>query len=1291
MSARLDSHPVFDPAILRGFHLLESDAGTGKTWTITGLVVRALIERRLDIDQVLVVTFTNAATAELAARIRERIAMMVVLLEDRIADREPRTDELFCTEYLGRIADPGAALASLRVALSRIDEAAVRTIHGFCQRVIDEYGLTIGLPQRLEVGEGDIGWIDELVADWWRRHAVPASADQLALLADSGATPERLTQLVRAIHANPGARRTTPAGDWRELATGLAALRTRLADVLAEESGALLDWIGIKGNVNGKQVRSDWARGWLARLSHWCASGNTGTGMARLARDKLAEDAFRLSSERFEQALSGRAMPAFRVPALCSELARHLARCGTVAAQLAETIWRDTEAQRLERRRGAARLGFDELLLIVHEALADPDCGAELARALREQYPLALIDECQDTDALQWAIFRRIYLARSDRGCEGEGEGEGFDRCQGGAPAGAAGSRGAAAGNSGLILVGDPKQAIYAFRGADVYSYLEARAGSPRLHALHENQRSVPGLIDAVNALFSAGRPFDVTGIEFTAARAGTRRRRVLHGEGRADGRAPLTVMCFEGGAGGEPMTIEQATGRAVAATVAEIDYLLRAGLRLDDQPLEPADIAVLVDSHVQGSRIKQALGMLGIGAAEISRDSVIASPEGAQLLRWLAAVADPADAGLIRSALLAVPGGFDAASLDALADDAPRWAAWVEHFAACRETWARLGAQAALRRLLFATGAAGRLAALRDGERRLTNLLHLFELLAASDEAARGPRQGWRWLARARAGGAPARDAVELRLDSDENLIRILTVHKSKGLEFPFVFLPFAWQGKKPKSEPPIVHHIGPESRSGRAAHWQAVLELSDAPDPGVCEQAVFEKQAESVRRLYVALTRAEQRCYVVWGPASAASDSALGRLLQALEKAGAPFRGIAVWQELAPAESMALLGADATPPRPAAANPGASAAVARLITGSIVESCAGCPPPPRARTFTGAIRQPWIRTSFSALHARLSDERTGSDEADERPDHDQLDRPAIASGNDASGNDAAGNDAAGSARTLDVVVGSIAASDQIRFAFPAGARAGACLHAILEQCALDQPVAPSLVAQQLERAGFHNTDRLAVSRWLDEVLDTPLHAPDGRAVSLRALSPQSCVREMDFLLAASGVDDQALLQALATEYPVEPGIARWHWDGFLRGFIDLVFEHEGRWYVLDWKSNRLGERFDAYSHFAIEASMRTHTYSLQACLYLLALHRFLRLRLPNYDWDRDIGGAFWVFLRGVRPAPAAGLKVTHGVHASKPSRELIERLDRLLGGAGSQAQAGRLADGRLSHGIRR
>ncbi|MFA7665008.1 MAG: UvrD-helicase domain-containing protein [Burkholderiaceae bacterium] len=1262
----LDSHPVFDAGILRGFQLLESDAGTGKTWSIAGLVVRAIVEEGLEIDRILVVTFTNAATAELATRIRERIEQMIAVIEAG-GDDPGFEPDLFCIAYLPRLADRALALRRLRIARARIDEASVRTIHGFCQRVIESHGLSIGLTGALQAGEGDGRWLREAVAAWWRKEVVAAPPPVAALLTETRIDPERLAQWVAAIHANPGAERRPPEIDRHALAGRLAALRTRFAEVLPEQGPVLLDWLSQKGRVNGRMIRRDWADVSLRALADW-ATALAGQAMAGRERADFVKQVHRLSTERFEAAvLAG--MPASDLPGLCSDLYATLVQAGMLSVALAEEVWNTLHGQRRRHLAEGGQPDFDDLLAIVDEALAESASGPALAAALRERYPLALVDECQDTDARQWAIFRRIHLDTGPTRPEAPG---------------------------GLVLVGDPKQAIYAFRGADVYSYLAASRAGPQRHVLRENQRSVPALIAAVNSLFEPGDAFGVPGIDFAPARVGARRRRALAGPAApaaVSPPAPLTVLRIGAGPEGELLDNEQACAAAAAAVVAEIVRLLEQPLRLDERPVAASDCAVLVDSHWQGSLVKRLLADAGIGAVEVSREPVVATAEAEVLSRWLAAVAEPGDDALLRAALLTLPCGLDAAGLAALAAEPVAWGRWAAHFGQCRDTWVQAGAQAALRRLLFDTGAAARLAGLRDGERRLTNLLHLFELIAGADEAAQGPRQAWRWLARARSGGADGHSEVlELRLDSDERLVRILTVHKSKGLEFPFVFLPFVWRGRSPSPAAPFVHHEGPASLSGTAPDWRAVLELAEPPLEPARAQRAFEQRAEAMRLLYVALTRAEQRCCLVWAAAASAAESALAQRLAALpgsslagawadagpaDKRAAERAELATapeaWLAAAPAGSLALVDvARPAEARPAEAWPaGQPGPVARVgsaaqaaVAGPVAPTgpATALPREPRLRPFTARIPAPWLRTSFSALVERLTlgDEvdRSGFTTAtdDEQRDHDQVDRVVAGEGDEV---------APGFAGTDPRVAGA-----DIRFSFPAGTRAGSCLHGILEHFEAGTPLDRRRVARQLVRAGFHDPAPEGVAAWLDEVLAADLTAVAGHGFSLRDVAADAKLMELDFLLPGHGVDDAAVLGAIASEYPLDAVVAGSHWTGFLRGFIDLVFEHDGRWYVLDWKSNHLGGAPDDYAAPGIAAAMAAHAYPVQLCLYLLVLHRLLRKRLADYDWDRHVGGAFWVFLRG---AGLAGQPVGTGIHASKPSRALIERLDALFDGAGS------------------
>ena len=1215
MSDPLVAHPVFDDGILDGLHLLEADAGTGKTWTIAGLVVRALIERELGIEQLLVVTFTNAATAELGARIRQRIAQLERLLDDRIEARATAVDEPFCVAFAAGLDDTAAlrARSALRIALARVDEMAVHTIHGFCQRVVDEHALSIGVPSGLPVSADSAAPELDRLADWWRAQAREASPARLLAFGLAGLTPDALHAAVKALAANPLARVEPAAGDWRAVEGELTALRDELAAALGREGDALLDWIGVKGNADGNRFRVAWVTKWLDALRRFCADPHPA---------ELPDAIGKLAAPRF-----GDRPPPSTIPAICERLSTLAASIARLPAWIAQEIAAVAAAERRDDLARAQSLGFDDLLRLVHDALADREGGVALATALRERHPLALIDECQDTDPLQWAIFRRIYV---DDAPSGSGQ----------AP-------------PALVLVGDPKQAIYAFRGADVYSYLDARDAVRRIHRLGENQRASRALVAAINAIFRRERPFLVDEIGFSEAGVGARPRRPLEaGDGAS--RAALTVVRLQADPESGWLGASAARRQAVDACVAEIGRLLGSGARLGDSALRPADIAVLVNAHWQGTEIKRALAAAGIGAAEVSRDSVLATLECSELMRIVAAIADPTDPGLLRAALATTLLGEDARSLRALDSDAGGALVTASRFARAREDWRRHGPIAALRRLIRDEDVGARLAATRDGDRRLTNLLHLVELLGDDEEARRGPQQALHaWVRRRLAGEADERETEELRLESDEDLVRILTVHKSKGLEFPVVFLPYAWSSKSPRlAIPQTWHERAPEG------HWRAVLDF--APTQETTRQCASESHAEALRAMYVALTRAEQRCYLFWGVAAGAQYSPLAWLLAGVDpsvqkdwrpgfKAPQPLdvqavdRGLDACRERANASDPASVVVVDAPALAAGLGPtqageGAAGDERHALADVRPEALT-------ARPWRATIAAPLVTTSFSAIVSALHADDGGAraQDAVERPDHDQFPAP------------------------LDEAPAAGEAS--IRFRFPSGAQAGVCLHGVLEDARFDARFDRRAVADRLLRGGYRRFDAGQVAEWLEQVVAAPMRDAQGETIRLPEVPMARQVRELDFLLCGHAVSDRALIETVGTEFAIDAAAGAARWSGFLRGFVDLVFEHGGRYYLLDWKSNHLGDSATRYAAGPLAAAMRANAYSLQACLYALALHRWLRRRLRGYDYERHFGGALYVFLRG------AGLEVPGvervGVHASRPSARLIDALDRLFAAA--------------------
>jgi exodeoxyribonuclease V beta subunit len=839
-------------------------------------------------------------------------------------------------------------------------------------------------------------------------------------------------------------------------------------------------------------------------------------------------------------------------------------------------------AQRFAERNAQS---YDDLLLKLQRALAGAG-GETLVRALRERFPYALIDEFQDTDPVQWGIFRTIYNS-ADPDCHA------------------------------AFLVGDPKQSIYGFRGADVYAYLDAVGGRGEPLRLAQNQRSVPGLVRATNALFGvAANPFRVDAIRFEPVVAAPRARDALV-DGGSDA-APLRIALAPPKDKGAPQNRMWGRAWACRLLVDEIARLLAGGadgsIRLGARGLRAGDIAVLVNDRYRAADARDALAAHGIACAEISNETVFRSSESDQLERVLLAVAAPKDSGHIRGALVTDLVGLTATQLLALEADA-EWEAVLAEFDGYHQTWRTHGLMRMLRDFFRARRVPANLARYRDGERRLTNLYHLCELLHQAEQQLHGLDALVSWLAGRRDDAVT--EEAQLRLESDANLVQIVTIHKSKGLEYPVTFVPFLWDVKSHVDDEGIVAHHADTPPHG------LVLDSGSANFDQAVSAARDEELAEKVRMAYVALTRAKNRCYLFTGALLGNEFSALGWLLHSTDRKQVKAK--------LPRDAAAL---SAQIEHLRAAAPGDVGWLEAGAGGRQLSMTLAAAPMLAARTHVRDIAPGFGLSSFSNL--RLSVAR---DDDDPLPDHDQ-EQPALAP-----------------------VAAPLAPGGQ-RFAFPKGSDAGVCLHAMLEHLDFAAPSA-TVVRDQLARAGYPPAWSGEVIEWLGEVLQAPMPDPAGGApIRLVDIERASALRELSFHLAVREFAPRRVAGIAAAHGVAVVELSRERLDGYLSGFIDLVFRHRGRWYVADYKSNWLGADAGAYGADAVSEAMAEGDYHLQYLLYTVALHRWLRSRDPAYDYDAHFGGTLYLFLRGMHPQWGGS-----GVFASKPPRALIEALDDCLG----------------------
>ncbi|MCQ4324158.1 exodeoxyribonuclease V subunit beta [Stutzerimonas stutzeri] len=1166
-----------------GRSLIEASAGTGKTWTLTALYARLLLERQLSVGQILVVTYTTAATAELRERIRARLAELLAVYEGT-----PSADG-FLNRLHARYPDE-ASRRRLLLAVHGFDEAAIFTIHGFCQRALQDAAFEAGGDFDSELTADDREIVDALLADAWRSELAAADPAWARFLAKNRITPTALRQRLRSHLGKPYLRVEPRALAAPADLSGVEAAWQRAAQLWQQAGGAWVEELNAHGGLSQSTHKAVKFMLWHGELEAYFADP--------AAMFDAPEGLLKLGA----RALAKACKKGFEAP-LC-ELAEAL---DTLGDQLAEALPAGKQRlvalqvallERLDRelpaRKAAQRLlAFDDLLNRLDQALQGP-AGEDLAASLRASYPLALIDEFQDTDPIQYAIFDRIY------------------------------TRG---GEASLCFVGDPKQAIYAFRGADLATYLTARQQADRPYDLPTNYRSTPELIGALNRLFDHPQPFAQADLQYppVAAAEKARARLRLVEEEEA---APLSLVWL----GDEPLGKAEAAQLAAADTARRIALQLtaaaqgRAGFEMNGEftALKGGDIAVLVANHRQAALVAEELAARGVPSVRRGRDSVWRSEEASELAAVLAAYAEPGREGLLRYALATRLLGRSAADLARCQDDQQQWDAEREAAERYHQLWQQQGFMRVFRAWLDEQAVAERLLARVDGERRLTNLLHLGELLQAESLLRPGLEPLLAWFNAQRDSESGGEDAL-LRLESDAERVQIVTIHTSKGLEYPLVFCPFLWDGKL----------LGKNRDSARChdENGQPLLDLGSDQLEDNLERARRETFAEQLRLAYVALTRARDRLWLHWGPVSLCKPKKDGSL------AGEGLHSSALaWllhgRQLPGADALAELGPHL------AGFDGASlrAAIERLVAGShggmaclpleareaSAEGSHRAAAPQRLAQLERSLHSAWRIGSFSGLAAGLHMEA---------PDRDALAMPD------------AGEPGSGF------------------FAFPRGARAGTCLHAILEDWARGKGALAELVEPALKAHGLPADWKSVASEHLQRVLDTDL---DGRGLRLAALQSARRLPELGFTFPVRQLD-VARLRALLGDpahglaAPLREAAARLEFDslkGFLKGFIDLTFEHDGRWYIADYKSNWLGPDAGYYGGERLLQALAAEHYYLQYLIYLVALRRFLRQRLADFR-DEQLGGAFYLFLRGMPEA---------GVYFARPADALLDALDRLF-----------------------
>ncbi|MGI8560662.1 MAG: exodeoxyribonuclease V subunit beta [Luteimonas sp.] len=1211
---------------LHGVRLIEASAGTGKTFTLATLVTRLVVERGLRVGQILAVTFTEAATQELRKRIRERLQLALDLIDAAPADDEKAdaalTRQLLQSHRESSGESDTALRRRLRQATLEIDLAAIFTIHGFCARALREHALESGQgfdPPELLTNGRELR--EALAADVWRSHASDeAGVDDLAALWSGGHAV--LAGDLPALLREPVLLPPAPEDQGVEAALAQRALaEAGLQQSWLAHGEAFLEMLAevIDADVMN---RGSYKLEWLADLRDWLRTfgddpRQAGEPHAKL--EKLTVEALKKGTKK-DHAGRTPASSHFNLAVTAYLDAKQVldAALARRRAAMLHRIRDDARARLATLKRQRRVQTYDDLIDGVADALDGPN-GDALAQRLREQYRVALVDEFQDTDARQWKIFDRVF---------GSGRDEHSDQ------------------EPALFLIGDPKQAIYGFRGGDVHAYLTAGKVAERAPPLSRNFRSRPSLLAAIDALYEqAGKnkAFIDERIEFHDVEAGGKR---YDGDFRRNGppasaltvwRAPETGEVDAKGkpkAWSAPASRDLATQACVAAIHGVLSDARDHKATIEGEPVQPGDIAVLVRSHREATMVQRALALAGVPAVAAGKQSLFSTTEARDLHALLLALLHTGDDGRLRAALSTVLVGVDAPGIDALGHpveqppveqrpveqppaeqpDSDARHNWQQRALGWRERLLRGGPLALVGDLCAAQ--APRLLGLLDGERRLSNYLQLAEMLQEAQERALGLHGLVDWLGR-RIATADVNDETQLlRLESDARRVQIVTLHKSKGLEYPLVFLPFVGIGRNEPS--PGSHCVAWDDAQGRRLHWK--LELPEAEWEEAKTAWKTEQRAEDARLLYVGLTRAEHALWIAAGPFFASDKTPLAKVL-------------ADPDELARMDGIVF---DDTPPpqRLPRLPPESDAAV------------------PAARAVTRRLSHDWWVHSFSQLARADAGDATAASTLPAAGGNDEPDAPDDAPADTAFDPRFAGNRYG---------VALHAALEHADFAAWRDWTPGAEVPAGEDEVIVEALGAEGYGADVLDD-GLALTTQL-VGQTLTVALPEGVHLCDLPAAERRA--------EIEFQFSLRPVQVDALLRLLHAHGVVRDrhgfGL-RQRLEGLMTGLIDLTYRHDGRWYVLDYKSNRL-PGYDA-AHLA--RAMAHSEYDLQALIYTLALHRWLRFRLGDgYDYARDFGGIRYLFCRGLDAARGVPDDATPpGIHAQRFTPELVHALDALFGG---------------------
>lgn len=1195
---------------LNQISLIEASAGTGKTYTIGSLYLRLLLKagennfsRPLNVEEILVVTFTEMATEELKKKIRDRITDAIDKLTAfaKTQDKSAFKNDEFLTALCDNL-DIFEAIHRLKLAEQNMDLAAIYTIHGFCRRMLMQYAFHSGIHFNLELIKDQSDLLVRFANEFWREHFYPLDFESANFIATELVSPANVLSLLKAdlgkdlqVEIENKQALSVPIqiflpqylGGYQKALNELKAFWLESADEISAIITNELEKDYPKNqlkSLNRKKYQVKRLGDWINKINQWSNNPRDYQINTTLKDYFLQSSIEKNCEESTDKNKDKKPATPFYSP-IFAELEKRVnaLMAPDLLSKLTLYHYRQGLQQKLlDYKLNHQEKSFDDLLRLLCEALQGAQ-GDELAEMIRFQYPFAMIDEFQDTDSQQYAIFSKIYRDNPEK-------------------------------NTGFIMIGDPKQAIYRFRGADIFTYLKASDEAQSRFELTKNYRSEKNLVDGVNALFDFPQsPFIYQNINFTAVDSRDDHLRFyLNGKAEPAYRFYLT----------ESDKVNKTEMAKICAI--SIQHWLKSAaenqavFQNEDtcKTLQAANIAVLVRDKNEAALVKNELQKLGIASVYLSDQNSVFDSNVAKELAWvLKACLNVAERPILNAIATALF-GLNAADIHQIQQNEADWQRWADSFAQYQQTWQRQGILVMLHQILLEQGISERLLSQATGERDLTDFLHLAEILQQAATLHETEAALLSWFEKQIQG--EGRQEAQIRLESERQLVKIVTIHKSKGLEYDLVWLPFlAVPSKDPSKKDINIYY----SKERDETLW-------DIENRNL--NALYEETfAEELRLLYVALTRAKyQMAFAL------------------------PAQFDKKWNALHYVLSQGEIGKEINLP-----DSKNTETLLQTFKEKMQDNVEICTKPNledftalsintknddlKAAEFTGNIEQDWRITSFTSIeqaHRRQNyfAESAGKKHAvfDDVKDYD-------------------------SQNAIEISTALLNENESSILDLPRGKQVGTALHRHFENCYFSDLANTEEIDKLRQSLQLDETFTEPLQNWLQQISHTPLSNEIG--IALADLANKDCIKEMLFYLAVrEHFDVEAFNRALKAHHHLPSVPLQFEQiQGMVRGSIDLVFRHNGKYYLVDYKSNFLGSTLADYNQEELKKEMLHSHYDWQYLIYTLALHRYLQSVVPDYDYARDFGGVFYLFLRGMNGEPQSG------VFYDRPSVELITELD--------------------------